>query len=173
MEEPGCIKPCFQVCLSAKCEAKVAREIFMGYQWLCEESVLAVRLICPTFSEKWYQLRSQNCELDLRLLGIWKWDHDAQLGVTVLFNGGDRQISLHETDRQCLQRETAMKHLSNWQRREKPGSLHLCCATLPGGWRSREDALSLRGWPALRWSSGFLSDTRPAPPHPFSQRGLP
>lgn len=35
--------------LSAKCEAKVAREMFMGYQALCKESMFAVSLVCPTF----------------------------------------------------------------------------------------------------------------------------
>lgn len=47
--KPGCIKPCFHICLPAKCEAKVASEMFMGFQGLPKESMLEVGLVCPTF----------------------------------------------------------------------------------------------------------------------------
>lgn len=54
----------------------------MGYQVLCKESMLAVWLVCPTFLGNGFNLARDNlvhnCELDLRPLGIWKWDHSGR-----------------------------------------------------------------------------------------------
>lgn len=56
--------------------------MFMGYQVLCKESMLAVWLVCPTFLGNGFNLARDNlvhnCELDLRPLGIWKWDHSGR-----------------------------------------------------------------------------------------------
>lgn len=48
--------------LSAKCDAKVAGEMFMGYQALSKESMLAVWLVCPTFLENALNLARNNLD---------------------------------------------------------------------------------------------------------------